>query len=309
MQLRHLRYFVAIVEAGSFSRAAAVVHIVQPALSQQIAELEEKIGTPLLHRGPRGVRPTAAGEVLYREAQSILRQMQRLSSVVRSVGVEPEGTVSFGMSSSLASFLAGPFIEACKTTLPHVSLRFVTDDSAELHARLGTQKLDLAVVFEADESPGPIRLPLFRQRLYHVHSKPREGATSDSISLDEVAAAALVLPAAGNVLRVMVERAFAEAGLTSNVVAEANVMSSLMSAVQSGFAGSIVPKGDFSDVPGHADLLTLPIEPAVHLTANLLASSTVTLTHAGEAVRDRLREFMRSYVVEQKPPGAQWIGG
>ena len=66
MQFRHLRYFVKIVEAGSFSRAAATIHVAQPALSQQIADLEDRMGVPLLQRTPRGVRPTPAGEVLYR---------------------------------------------------------------------------------------------------------------------------------------------------------------------------------------------------------------------------------------------------
>src|SRR5271156_3834684 len=61
MQLRHLRYFVKIVEAGSFSRAAATIFVAQPALSQQIAELEEQMGVSLLKRSARGVRPTAAG--------------------------------------------------------------------------------------------------------------------------------------------------------------------------------------------------------------------------------------------------------
>lgn len=67
MQYRQLRYFVKIVEAGSFSRAAATIHVAQPALSQQVAELEEKLGLKLLHRTPRGVVPTSAGEVLLKE--------------------------------------------------------------------------------------------------------------------------------------------------------------------------------------------------------------------------------------------------
>ena len=78
MQFRQLRYFVKIVEAGSFSRAAATIHVAQPALSQQIAELEERLGLKLLQRSARGVTPTAAGEVLFREASSILHQLDQL---------------------------------------------------------------------------------------------------------------------------------------------------------------------------------------------------------------------------------------
>src|SRR6478609_11768500 len=78
MQYRHLRYFVKVVECGSFSRAASTIHVAQPALSQQIAQLEEQLGVGLLLRSARGVRPTAAGEVLYREASSILRQLEEI---------------------------------------------------------------------------------------------------------------------------------------------------------------------------------------------------------------------------------------
>lgn len=78
VKLRHLHYFVSVVDSRSFSHAAATIHLAQPALSRQILELEEIIGAALLHRTPRGVRATPAGEVLYSEASAILRQMHRL---------------------------------------------------------------------------------------------------------------------------------------------------------------------------------------------------------------------------------------
>jgi LysR family transcriptional regulator, nitrogen assimilation regulatory protein len=84
VQYRQLRYFVKIVEAGSFSRAAALIYIAQPSLSDQIAELEQALGTPLLLRSARGVRPTAAGEILYREASAILKHLEQLPDIVRT---------------------------------------------------------------------------------------------------------------------------------------------------------------------------------------------------------------------------------
>src|SRR5271170_1846871 len=118
MQLRHLRYFVKIVEAGSFSGAAAAIHIAQPALSQQVAELEQMLGVELLHRNARGVRPTPAGEILYAEASSILRQVERIPGMVLSAAGDPQGIVSVGMSSTLAASLAGALMEASRKTLP-----------------------------------------------------------------------------------------------------------------------------------------------------------------------------------------------
>src|SRR5277367_4409894 len=160
MKLRQLRYYVKIVERGSFSRAAGDLHIAQPALSQQIAELEQTLGVSLLHRSARGVRATDAGEALYTEAVEILRRIERLPGIARSAGGELDGTVAFGMSSTLAAVLAGPFTEANKKLLPKVGLRFITHDSASLRAQVADQKLDLAVVFEDEPVTGLVRTAL-----------------------------------------------------------------------------------------------------------------------------------------------------
>ena len=109
MKLRQLRYFAKIVECGSFSRAAAEVHIAQPALSQQVAELEQILGVTLLHRSVRGVRPTPAGQALYAETLEILRHIERLPSIVKSAGGEAQGSVKFGMASTLAAVFWRPF--------------------------------------------------------------------------------------------------------------------------------------------------------------------------------------------------------
>ena len=78
MDIRAMRYFVAIVDHGSLTRAAEMVCVAQPALSQQLAALEDEFGVPLVHRGAKGVRPTEAGKTLYRHVRNILRQVEIL---------------------------------------------------------------------------------------------------------------------------------------------------------------------------------------------------------------------------------------
>ena len=107
MHYRHLYYFVRIVEAGSFSQAARTIHVAQPALSQQIAELEASLGVPLLQRSARGVKPTAAGQKFYDEASSILRKYENLPGLVRSNSGRVDGQVSLGMPASLSTTLVG----------------------------------------------------------------------------------------------------------------------------------------------------------------------------------------------------------
>ena len=306
MQFRHLRYFVKIVEAGSFSRAATTIHVAQPALSQQIAELEELLGVQLLHRSARGVRPTVAGDALYREALAMLRQMERIPDIVRSAGGEAQGIVSVGMSSTLASTMAGALMDACKQALPLVSLRFITSDSLELRSRIDDQTLDLAIVFEDVPTPGYARKSLFRQRLFLIRRKrtPRSPA---SITLQEMAALPLILPSAPNVLRGLIDRVFAEAGLSPNIATETDVFSGMMSAIHAGLGNAILPKGDFSDVPGHTAVLPLLIEPPLYLTANVVSSIEAPLTRAGEAVRDLLGVFFNAHLADKAVVGAERV--
>jgi LysR family transcriptional regulator, nitrogen assimilation regulatory protein len=307
VKLRHLRYFVEIVEAGSFSRAAATIHVAQPALSQQIAELERELGVALLHRSARGVRTTAAGEAFHHEAVAILRQVEAIPGKVRSVGGETQGVVSLGMSSTLASFLAGPFMEICRSSLPKVTLRLITGDSMLLQSRIDAGTLDLAAVFEDEPIPGFARLPLFRQRLYLVGRGPNLSVGA-VISLSDLAKRPLIMPAHPNVSRSLLDRVFAAAGLVPNIVAEADVLSSMLSAVQTGLGDTVLPKGDLSDVWGHGDLLPLPIEPPIHLTAAALSSTDVPLGRAAGIVRDLLAGFVFEQMRSAPPPGAEWVG-
>ena len=83
-----MRYFVKIVESGSISRAATSLYVAQPALSVQIAELEQEIGLPLLHRSARGVKATPAGEAFYHEARNVLRLFDRMPEVVRATQLD-----------------------------------------------------------------------------------------------------------------------------------------------------------------------------------------------------------------------------
>jgi LysR family nitrogen assimilation transcriptional regulator len=307
MNLRQLRYYVKIVERGSFSRAAGDLHVAQPALSQQIAELEQGLGVSLLHRSARGVRATPAGEALYAEAVEILRRVERLPGIARSAGGELDGTVTFGMSSTLAAVLAGSFMEANKKLLPKVGLRFATHDSDSLRIRVAEGKLDLAVVFEDQPVAGLVRTPLFRQRLYAVQRR-KTPRSPPSVTLTRLAERPLVLPAQPNLARALIDRAFAAAGVSPHAAAELDVFSSILSAVESGLGDTILPKGDFSDVPGATRMSALPIEPPLYLTASLISSKEAAPTRSVTAVRAAFLEFAKHHLEIHPVAGAEWIG-
>jgi LysR family nitrogen assimilation transcriptional regulator len=307
MHYRHLYYFVKIVDAGSFSQAARTIHVAQPALSQQIAELEAALGVSLLQRSARGVRPMASGQKLYDEASSILRKYENLPGLVRSSSEDVEGRVSLGMPASLSTTLVGPFIETCRADHPKVTLKFIDGDSEFLREEVEKSRLDLALAYEDEFFPVVRRQPLFRQNHYLISSKRSAHAASATISLREVAKIPLVLPGRLNARRVVIDRTFAESGLSLNLAAEAVTVSSELSAVRSGAGSTILNLGDMSGFSLDDFAEPVLIEPTFYLTCCLIWSNESPLTLAAEGVKTLLFNFLKDHILTSNRPGASWL--
>ena len=147
MDLRHLRYFVAVAEERHITRAAARLGIQQPPLSQQIRSLEAELDVQLLRRKPRGIELTQAGEAFFGEARQVLQQAERAIAVARRTAAGVTGRVGLGFTSS-ASF--HPFvprvIRAYREAHPLVSLRLEESGTGELVEALQEERLDAAFV-------------------------------------------------------------------------------------------------------------------------------------------------------------------
>src|SRR5260221_5344358 len=147
MELRHLRYFVAVAEEGHVTRAAERLGIQQPPLSQQIRALETELQVQLFRRKPRGVELTQAGQALFAEAQSILQQVEHAVGAARRTARGEAGRIGLGFTSS-ASF--HPFVPRLirdyRAAHPLVALSLEESGTGELVASLLDERLDAAVV-------------------------------------------------------------------------------------------------------------------------------------------------------------------
>jgi LysR family nitrogen assimilation transcriptional regulator len=126
MDLRQLRYFVKVVECGNVTRASEALHIAQPAISQQMRNLEADLGMQLLERSVHGVAPTAAGQTLYRHALELLRQADGTRELLRQDAELPQGKVSVGMPSSTARVLAIPLARTIRDRYPGIALELIS---------------------------------------------------------------------------------------------------------------------------------------------------------------------------------------
>ena len=148
MNLRRLKYFVKIVDIGSLTQAADVLHIAQPALSQQIATLEGEFRQQLLVRTKRGVTPTEAGQILYRHAQIILRQFEQAQSDVNNTGESLSGQVSVGLApGTAASALALPLLKAVRARHPAILLYLNENFGTMLSELVMNGRMDMAVLY------------------------------------------------------------------------------------------------------------------------------------------------------------------
>lgn len=295
MEFKQLRYFVGIVDAGSLTRAAQHLHIAQPALSQQIVNLEAELGVKLLTRSVRGVAPTDAGQTFYRHSQFLLRSCSEATAAVRSASEVVSGTVSVGLPTSVGSVVAVPLIAATRKRFPAVHLQLTDSPSAFLVEMLLQGRLDMAILFTDESVKGLDCRPLVMESLLFATrgtGQPDAGPLRD-ISLSEVADHELLLPIRPNHLRLRVDDAFALIGRVPKVVAEVSSMSVLTHAVASGLADTITSWSVVS--PEHASGAVVArriVEPEITRTLSLCQSKVMSFKPATLAVHSLLAELL-----------------
>ncbi|MCD0503197.1 LysR substrate-binding domain-containing protein [Bordetella petrii] len=240
MNLRQLKYFVRVVEMRNMTRAAESLHVAQPALSQQMALLEDTLGVALLSRGAKGVQATAEGLLLYRHAQTILRQVDTTRSLLARAADPVMGTVSIGLASSTARMLSLPLLQRVKAELPSVVVEIVDVPSADLTKLVLQGRVDFSLSPDQQPMQGLSCTPLLREDLLLlVH--PGLKLPRRKLAIADFHHVPLILPSLPNTLRARVDHAFLTARLTCNLFAEASTSAILIPAVRHGMAATILP--------------------------------------------------------------------
>jgi LysR family nitrogen assimilation transcriptional regulator len=146
LDLRQLRYFVAVAERGGFAAAASTLNIAQSALSRHVKELERELGGALLERGARGVTVTESGKVLLARGRWLFGTIDDIKAEVRTENREPSGTVRLGAPSSLADIFYAPLAHLIVKRFPRVRLELSEGLTEGMCDRLLRGELDLAVI-------------------------------------------------------------------------------------------------------------------------------------------------------------------
>lgn len=148
MDLRALRYFIAVLEAGSLSRAAHSLYVAQPALTAQIKKLEGELGAQLLERSHAGVTPTPAGAQLYEDARRLLSDADAMRERIQRLPQGPEGSVTIALPFLLTSLLAGPLIASLRHSHPRIRIFVLDDLSLMVQKAMLDRRADLAILVD-----------------------------------------------------------------------------------------------------------------------------------------------------------------
>lgn len=241
MNLKTLRYFVAIADAGSFTAAAAAVSIAQPALTRQLRDLEADLGVQLLQRSARGVRLTQAGATLYESARRMLAEAARMRQQLGGAVANADSTVVLGVSPTLTPVLLPGVFERChKLAGVHLVVREAF--TPQLMEGLERGRFDMAVVTNPEPHRALALQPLLAEPFALI--TPATRAMPAVVSLAELARVPLLMT---KLHRGIVERTLAPLGARVNIEAEIDSVDAIRELVLQGRWATAMPVSVFKE--------------------------------------------------------------
>lgn len=298
MDLKHLRYFVAVAETGHITRAAAQLGMQQPPLSQQIRALEETLGTTLFHRHPKGVTLTDSGQLLLADSRRLLDDVEAVRARMKAVAAGHSGVLAVGFTSSAASHDLMPrLLRECRNTYPGIALQITEDHAAGLTDALAAGRLHC--IF--------LRVPVARPQGLVFETLAREPvlvALPAGHALLQGKRKSLALPQLKDERFILVRQSGApglyadllalceQQGFTPTVGHEVGRMISALSLVAAGEGIAVVPASMQGVHPGLVEYR--PLAQARSLTA------PVTLVYRASELRGALQSFVQ--LVRQVAP-------
>ena len=273
MDLKQLRTFREVAEAGSLSRAADRLHLAQPALSRQIRLLEAEIGLPLFARHGRGMQLTEAGVALLERIDGPVRQLERAAEEVRGLAGAVAGQVALGMMPTIATVLAGPLARRVALEHPGLSLRIVEGYTGHLVEWVQRGVTDATLLY----GPAPalhLRVtPLLIEEMVLVGAAG-SGIGPEAVPFASLAGRRLVMPSRQHGLRRIVEAAAGRARIALNVAFEADSFGVLKELVVGGIGEAVLPRSAIRGEEAAGRLRSAPLVRPVPRRQVVLALPT-----------------------------------
>lgn len=282
MDFKQLRYFLSLVDAGSFSKAAVMLGIGQPALSRYIRTLEEELGIDLLYRNGRGIVLTEAGKILQEHAKAIVEHVSVASTEIQSLRSVPSGRVIIGVPPTVGHVLIVPLVRQLKEEFPKVSLQVMEGYSGHVMEWLSLGRIDIAVLYNAAKTSTLNTEPLIEEELFVIGAaNDPANLGSSSVKAADLMRLPLSLPSHPHGLRVLVDSIFSKLGLSLPVEFEIEALTANLKLAEEGSAYTILPYAAVQSLAVAGKVRVWPIEEPRFSRQLVLATSTqrpMTLT-------------------------------
>jgi DNA-binding transcriptional LysR family regulator len=252
MELRLLRTFKAVAEAGSFTQAASRIHLSQAAVSVHIRQLEEELGTPLFLRVNKKPFLTEAGRALLTHAEAILRAHDEARAELAAIGGPSRGRLHIGVASTTITVHPLPeILSEIKRQYALLDLSLVGGTSERIIERILANDIDVGLVSLPVEASDVMTETLRSDRLVAVMNPRHKLASAREVNADELAAEPLILGEKGGNTRRLIDLFFEKSGLDPNVMMELQRTEAIVKMVELGFGVTILPaRSVHTDVAG-----------------------------------------------------------
>ncbi|MEX0566876.1 transcriptional regulator CynR [Raoultella terrigena] len=260
MLLRHLTCFLAVAEHRGFTRAATALHISQPALSQQIRQLEETLGAPLFDRSARSIRLTDAGEVWLIYARRALQDLAEGKRAIHDVEDLQRGTLRVAMMPTFTTYFMGPLVGSFYQRYPNISLTLREMDQDRMEALLRNDELDLGIAFDGGGSRDIVSRPLLTETLALVVGRHHPLAAQRRVEREALSQESLILLSGEFATREGIDRYCRRYGIEPQVRMEANTISAVLTVIQRTPLSTLLPA---AVVRERDDLAAIELTPAL----------------------------------------------
>jgi DNA-binding transcriptional LysR family regulator len=308
MELKQLTALVTVADVGSVTKAARLLHLVQPAVTRQIRLLEEEVGVPLFERTPQGMTPTAAGVVLVDRARRALHELDRARAEIRPTLDQVTGLVTVGLLESVTDLLVQPLLTSVEERFPGIEVRILTAYSGHLQAWLDDGDVDLATLYNVAGAQSLAVIPLLREPLWAV-APPDAGLSAQRpVPWAELLEQPLVLPVSGHGLRALIDQARSSLAAQPRIKVETNSMHLQKKLVLAGHGWTVLPAAGVADDVRSGVLTGAPLsEPDMSRSLVLALRRGTRTPRPVQAVADELLRLTRTLTRSGRWPSAQAI--
>lgn len=309
MDIRALRYFVHVVRAKSFTRAAAELRIAQPAISRQVQKLEQELGVTLLERKGRGFDLTQSGFMLMERAEAVLGLVDETRERLNGSNDKMVGNVVLGLPPMAGAQLAPPIAFHYRTTWPQIALRIMEGGSNSLHEWILDRRIDLAVLHN------PVALddldvePILYENVVLIGPGEEAHGTlpkiNATISMGEMAEIPLIMPALPHANRRLAENAAAQFGVRLKLITEVDSIGLIKAMIRYGLGFTICTFASVSKEVESGDLRAYPIDrPPLTSTLAIVRRREMRGSWLTNELANTVRETLDTLLAS-----GEWKGG